>query len=155
VATVVTKLLNAVAPNTAYFGEKDYQQLLVVRQLAAALLLRTEIVGCPTVREEDGLARSSRNAQLSKTEREAAPVLYRALVAGAPALSREEPEGAETEMAEVVAKEPLAELDYAVVRDAATLGAPGEGPRRLLIAARVGPVRLIDNLAPEQVVGLH
>lgn len=149
VATVVTKLLALGAPDAAYFGEKDYQQLVVVRRLVADLSLPVEVVGCPTVREEDGLALSSRNRRLSPAERAAATVLYRALLAGRDALAgsprREEVEAA---MARVVLAEPLATLDYAAVT-AAGLADPGEplaGALRLLVAAEVGPVRLIDNM---------
>ena len=129
VATVVAKLFNLAGPCRAYFGEKDWQQLGVVRRLAADLSFPVEVVGCPTVREADGLACSSRNGKLSPAEREAATVLYRALVAaaGGPDPRRE--------MVEVVATEPLATLDYAEVVD-----------DRLLIAVRFGTVRLIDNL---------
>ena len=129
VATVVAKLFNLAGPCRAYFGEKDWQQLRVVRRLVADLSFPVEVADCPTVREPDGLAMSSRNVRLSPEERRAATVLYRALTAGA---ASEDPRRA---MAEVVATEPLATLDYAeVVGD------------RLLIAARVGGVRLIDNL---------
>ena len=129
VATVVAKLFNLAGPCRAYFGEKDWQQLGVVRRLAVDLSFPVEVVGCPTVREPDGLACSSRNGKLSPTEREAATVLYRALTAAAG-----EPDP-RRRMAEVVAGEPLATLDYAEVVDG-----------RLLIAARIGSVRLIDNL---------
>ncbi len=142
VATVVAKLFAIAGPCRAYFGEKDYQQLLVVRRLAADLSFPVDVVGCPTVREPDGLALSSRNAYLSADERRAATVLYRALQAGA--------EGGS--MAEVVAAEPLARLDYAAVCDPETL-APLDGvlahPARLLIAAWIGRTRLIDNLGVE------
>ncbi len=113
------------------------------------MLLPVEVVACETVREPDGLAFSSRNVRLSAAERSAAPVLHGALLLGAAALSAgEAPAEAERAMAAMLAAEPLVTPDYAVVRDAATLGAPGGGAPRLLIAARVGTVRLIDNLAP-------
>jgi pantoate--beta-alanine ligase len=129
VATVVAKLFNLAGPCAAYFGEKDWQQLRVVRGLVADLSFPVEVVACPIVREADGLALSSRNVRLSAEERRAATVLYRALRAG---VASDEPSRA---MAEVVATEPLAALDYAeIVGD------------RLLIAARVGHVRLIDNM---------
>ena len=138
VATIVAKLFALAGPCRAYFGEKDYQQLLVVRRMAADLSFPVEVVGCPIVREPDGLALSSRNAYLSAEERAAATVLYRALQAGA----------AGDDMAAVVAAEPLARLDYAAAVDPATLApvplAPGA---RLLIAAWVGKTRLIDNRA--------
>lgn len=137
VATVVAKLFNLAGPCRAYFGEKDWEQLGVVRRLAEDLSYPVEVVGCPTVREADGLACSSRNARLSPEERQAATVLYRALVTAATAVAAGEcnTEYVRRIMVNVVAKEPLARLDYAEVR-----------PDRLLIAARVGGVRLIDNV---------
>jgi pantoate--beta-alanine ligase len=136
VATVVAKLLAIVGPCRAYFGEKDFQQLMVVRRLVADLSLPVEVVGCPTVREPDGLAMSSRNVYLSADERRAATVLHRALLAGAAASDLDRARAA---MAEVVAAEPLATLDYAEA-----IEQPGEV--RLLVAARVGSTRLIDNM---------
>jgi pantoate--beta-alanine ligase len=149
VATVVAKLFAIVGPCRAYFGEKDFQQLRVVTQMAADLSLPVEVVGCPTVREPDGLALSSRNVYLSPAERAAAVVLARALDAGEAALARPGADGRRVEraMADVVAAEPLARLDYAAVVDPGTLE-PAEqltGDLRLLIAARVGATRLIDN----------
>jgi len=150
VATVVAKLFNIVGPCRAYFGEKDFQQLAVVRRMVADLSAPVTVVGCPTVREDDGLAMSSRNAYLTDAERAAAPVLYRALRAGAAAVEAGErdPDAVVTAMTEVVATEPLAELDYAAVVDAATLEVPRplRGELRLLIAARFGKARLLDNL---------
>ncbi len=138
VATVVAKLFNLAGPCRAYFGEKDWQQLGVVRRLAADLSFPVEVVGCPTVREPDGLACSSRNARLSPAERSAATVLYRALTTAATAVAAGEcdPQVVRRLMANIVAKEPLASLDYAEAL-----------PDRLLVAARFGHVRLIDNLA--------
>jgi pantoate--beta-alanine ligase len=148
VATVVTKLLALAAADAAYFGEKDYQQLVVVRRLVADLSIPTEIVGCETVREPDGLALSSRNRRLSPPQRQAAAVLHRALEAGGLAIAKGASRAeAETAMAELVRAEPLAALDYAVVTDA-ELAVPPEpltGPLRLLVAASFGAVRLIDN----------
>jgi pantoate--beta-alanine ligase len=137
VATVVAKLCNLAGPCRAYFGEKDWQQLGVVRRLAADLSFPVEVVGCPTVREADGLACSSRNVRLSPAEREAATVLYRALVTAATAVAAGEcnTEYVRRIIENVVAKEPRARLDYAEVL-----------PDRLLVAARVGGVRLIDNV---------
>jgi pantoate--beta-alanine ligase len=147
VATVVAKLFAIAGPCRAYFGEKDYQQLLVVRRVAADLSFPVEVVGCPTVREPDGLALSSRNAYLSAAQRRAATVLWRALQAGAAAASGA---AALAAMRDVVAGERLARLDYADVVAAATLD-PVDGPladdARLLIAAWVGATRLIDNRA--------
>jgi pantoate--beta-alanine ligase len=151
VATVVTKLFSIAGPCRAYFGEKDYQQLLVIQRFARDLSLRVEVVGCPTVREPDGLALSSRNVYLDGAERRAAPVLKAALDAGVAAVEAGERDTATVErrMAEVVAGEPRATLDYAAAVDAASLrSSPSlEGEIRLLIAARVGPARLIDNVA--------
>lgn len=154
VATVVVKLLAPAGRCRAYFGAKDYQQLLVVRRVVRDLALPVEVVGCETVREPDGLALSSRNVRLSGPERAAATVLYSALRTGALAISSGErhPGAVESVMATTVAAEPLATLDYAVVVDAfdlepvATVSDPGS--LRLLIAAEVGQVRLIDNLGP-------
>jgi pantoate--beta-alanine ligase len=137
----------------AYFGEKDFQQLAVVRRMVADLSMPVDVVACPTVREPDGLALSSRNARLSPTQRRAATILHRALQAGAAAIAAGETRGPVIgdDMATVVAGEPLARLDYAAVVDAETLVVPeslaGGDVVRLLIAAVVGPVRLIDNCA--------
>ena len=155
VATVVVKLLSAAGRCRAYFGEKDFQQLAIVRRAAADLSLAVDVVGCATVREADGLALSSRNVRLAADERAAAPVLHRALSAGTAALAagagRSE---VERMMAATVADEPLVALDYATLVDARDLEPTGEtpsdGPLRLLIAATVGPVRLIDNLDPRE-----
>ena len=149
VATVVTILFNAVRPTVAYFGEKDWQQLQVVRQLVRDQHLPVEIASVPTMREADGLAMSSRNSRLSKEARVAARCMPRALEAARAAFASGEtrPAAIAGAMMDVVAKEPAAELDYAVVVDAQTL-APIEratGGSRALIAARVGGVRLIDN----------
>jgi pantoate--beta-alanine ligase len=153
VATVVTKLLSLAGTCRAFFGEKDFQQLAIVRRVVADLDLPAEIVGCPTVRESDGLACSSRNRLLGPEDRRAATVLFRALCAGHAAIDSG---GAgtvevETAMAAAVAAEPRALLDYAVVVDPVTFDSPASlaGEVRLLIAAAVGPIRLIDNLAAQ------
>ena len=150
VATVVAKLFAIAGPCRAYFGEKDFQQLTVVRRMAADLSFPVAVVGCPTVREPDGLAMSSRNAYLTADERAAAPVLYRALQAGAAAIvAGEHSRCVVTELiADIVRAEPLAQFDYAEVVDAATLAPvdPTEGETRLLVAARFGRARLIDNV---------
>ena len=153
VATVVSKLFSIAGACRAYFGLKDFQQLAVVRRLVSDLCLPIEVVGCPIVREVDGLALSSRNVRLSGPEREAATVLSRALAAGRAALAGGAQSGEEVEraMRAAVAGEPLVRLDYAVAVDAVSL----EEARilddlsavRLLVAAQVGPVRLIDNSA--------
>jgi pantoate--beta-alanine ligase len=156
VATVVAKLFAIAGPCRAYFGLKDFQQLAVVRRLALDLSLAVEVVGCPTVREDDGVALSSRNVRLSPAERQAATALSRALAAGRAALAAGERSGATVAraMGAVVAREPLVALDYAVVVDADSLqevvSVADAGSVRLLIAGQVGPVRLIDNSAAVQ-----
>jgi len=152
VTTVVTKLFNIAGPSRAYFGEKDFQQLAVVRRMAADLDQPITVVGCPIVREADGLAMSSRNVYLSSSEREAATVISRALRAGAAMISAGESDPAviEAHMASIIEAEPLAELDYAVVVDPDSLLTPAEllsGTNvRLLMVAKVGSPRLLDNL---------
>jgi len=151
VATVVAKLFAITGPCRAYFGEKDFQQLAVVRRMTADLSLPVEVVGCATVREPDGLALSSRNAFLTPRQRAAAPVLQRALQAGAAAVAQGERRAAVVRraVARTVRTEPLIELDYAEVVDAATLRRvdPLVGELRLLVAARLGQTRLIDNVS--------
>ena len=154
VATVVAKLFAVAGPCRAYFGLKDFQQLAVVRAMASDLSLPVEIVGCPIVREPDGLALSSRNVRLSAAERAAASVLSRALAAGRAAVEAGERSGAALAqvMRDVVeVEEDLVGLDYAVAVDAVTLleetHIHDAANVRLLIAAQVGPVRLIDNSA--------
>jgi len=150
VATVVTKLFNIVRPDRAYFGEKDFQQALVIRRLAADLNLDLEIITVPTVREPDGLAMSSRNVYLSPAEREAATVLYRSLVKARDAILAGErtPERVRHILAATIAAEPLADLDYAEVYGLPWLAGLDrlEGEVLLAVAARVGRARLIDNL---------
>jgi len=152
VCTVVAKLFSVVQPDFAFFGEKDFQQLAVVRLLVRDLDLPVTIIGCPTAREADGLARSSRNVYLSADERMAAAVLYRALTVARTLAVEGEVDAAvlADAMRETVAGEPLAELEYAEVVDAGSLAplvALGHAPARALIAARVGATRLIDNIA--------
>jgi pantoate--beta-alanine ligase len=153
VATVVAKLFAIVGPCRAYFGEKDFQQLAVIRRMARDLSLPIEVVGCPTVREPDGLALSSRNAYLTPEERAAAPIVHRALQAGrvTVASGERDPAAVSAVMAELIEGEPLAELDYAEVVDAATFEVPDPlvGELRLLAAARFGRARLIDNVGVE------
>jgi pantoate--beta-alanine ligase len=170
VSTVVAKLFNVFGPDRAYFGEKDFQQLAIVRRMAADLSFPVEVVGCPIVRELDGLARSSRNVYLAPDERAAAPVLHRALQSGVASIlaGERDPAAVVDLVSQIIAAEPLAELDYVAVVDAATLadltrteragvervGAERAGvelPRlvgeiRLLAAARFGRPRLLDNL---------
>ncbi len=149
VATVVAKLFSIAGRCRAYFGEKDWQQLAVIRRMAGDLSLPVEVVGCPTVREADGLAMSSRNAYLTPDERAAAPVLHWALVGGAAAIAAGERDPAKVQglVADLIRAEPLTALDYAEVVDAATLQPvdPLRGEVRLLAATRFGRARLIDN----------
>jgi pantoate--beta-alanine ligase len=150
VATVVTRLFALAGRCRAYFGEKDWQQLQVVTRLAADLGLPVEVAGCPTVRAPDGLALSSRNAYLTAEERAAAPVLIRALQSGAAAIlaGERDPQAVAALVGDVVAAEPLAELVSSDVVDSATLVPPSTltGSIRLLVAARFGRARLIDNI---------
>jgi pantoate--beta-alanine ligase len=148
VATVVAKLLIEAMPDWAYFGEKDYQQLLVVRRLARDLDLPVTIVGGPTVREKDGLALSSRNMYLATAERAAAPTLHRALQSAAKAIAA----GAPTKEAIADSRAAIERAgfkpDYVEARDAETLApiSSAAGPIRLLAAAKIGGTRLIDNI---------
>ncbi len=151
VATVVARLLGLVRPARSYFGEKDYQQLLVVRRVHADLALSGEIVGCPTVRDGDGLALSSRNARLSVEERRQAVAIPRSLFRMADLVAAEEREvsrvievGTQT-----LAAAPGLGIDYLAVVDDATLEPVSTvtGEARALLAVRLGDVRLIDNVA--------
>jgi pantoate--beta-alanine ligase len=173
VCTIVTKLFNMVGGCRAYLGEKDFQQLVIVRDMVSDLSLPVEITGCPTVREGDGLALSSRNAYLSPEERRAATCLYRALTRAAEVVGRGErdPNVVKAEVAKVIGAEPLARIDYVAMVDEGTLqevdriepagerrvsvvteGKAEETSRtalphaRALVAARVGATRLIDNM---------
>jgi pantoate--beta-alanine ligase len=153
VLTVVLKLLHLVRPDLAFFGEKDYQQLTLVRQMVLDLDLPVQIVGVPTVREPDGLALSSRNRYLSADERVAGLSLSAALRAGAAAaVAGLGPDGALAAAHHAFhSGTPGAKLDYLVLTDPDLAAAPDSGPARLLVAARVGGTRLIDNLAVELV----
>jgi pantoate--beta-alanine ligase len=149
VATVVAILFELVGAEHAYFGQKDAQQLLVIRRMALDLALPTEVIACPTVREPDGLALSSRNVHLSPAERAAAPVLYRALTAARQAWAGGErsAEVLRQTMHRTLAAEPLADVDYVSVADAQTLEEleQVERPALLSLAVRLGSTRLIDN----------
>jgi len=155
VSTVVAKLFSLAGRCHAYFGEKDFQQLAVVRRMACDLGFPVVVVGCPTVRDPDGLALSSRNALLTPAERRAATVLWRAHESARVAIASGErrPGAVSVLMASVVAGEPLVSLDYAAVVDADDLSVPalldGRRPLRLIIAAQLGAVRLIDNASAE------
>jgi pantoate--beta-alanine ligase len=144
--TVVCKLLQIVRPDRAYFGEKDYQQLVLIRQMADDLNFDTRIVGSPIVREADGLAMSSRNRYLSADEREQAGALSAALLAGM--YSAAKGSAAALDAARAVLDEvPAVDVDYLEVRDTWLGPAPAEGPARMLVAARLGTTRLLDNIA--------
>nr|WP_184728939.1 pantoate--beta-alanine ligase [Saccharopolyspora phatthalungensis] len=142
--TVVLKLLNIVRPDLAFFGEKDYQQLVLIRRMVRELNLDARIQGIPTVREADGLALSSRNAYLTAEQREAALVISASLTAGAHAGTAGADEVLKAAGA-VLATEPSVQVDYLELRDTELGPAPAEGQARLLVAARVGSTRLIDN----------
>ncbi len=145
VLTVVAKLLHLVRPAKAIFGEKDYQQLVLVRRMVRDLSIAADVVAVPTVRERDGLALSSRNRYLSPDQRRTAPVLAAALQAGAAAAGG----GVEAALGtarKVLSAEPSLAVDYLVVRAPDLTGAPREGPARMLVAARAGRTRLIDNV---------
>ncbi len=149
VATVVAKLLLQCLPDAAYFGEKDYQQLMVVRRLARDLDIPVRIEGVATVRETDGLALSSRNAYLSPAERRTAPLLYRVLCDSAAALAQDPDSVAATlERGITRLRAGGFAVDYLELRDAADLTPMARlaGPARLLAAARIGRTRLIDNI---------
>lgn len=147
VVSIVARLFNLVAPDLALFGEKDYQQLLVIRRMVEDLFFSVQIVGVPTVREPDGLALSSRNAYLTEEERTRAPALYAALQGAAAALARgEQPEAVESNGMHTLRDAGL-KPEYFAVRRAADLGAPQSGrPVRILGAAWLGRTRLIDNI---------
>lgn len=150
VATVVTKLLCLVRPDVALFGQKDYQQTVLIQRLVEDLNLGTRIVIHPTVRESDGLALSSRNVYLTPAQRRAAPVLYRALQAGAQAIRRGIRSGARIHqsMTKIVQREPLTHVEYLAVCHPTTLEPLSTVTSRavLLGAIRIGTVRLIDNV---------
>jgi pantoate--beta-alanine ligase len=149
VATVVAKLFNIVQPDVAVFGEKDYQQLLIIRRMVAELDFPVEVVGMPIVRERDGLAMSSRNAYLSASERESAPLLYATLVRLADAMcGGQAPSDAEWDAARALAAAGF-KPDYVSVRRRRDLAPVSAGDRELVVlaAAGLGKARLIDNLA--------
>lgn len=149
VATVVAVLFNLVGAERAYFGQKDYQQLLVIRQMTRDLAIPTEVIGLPTVREADGLAVSSRNVHLSASERAAAPVLHRALAAARSAWEDGEhsADALRRLMRDTLASETLAHPEYVSVADARTLLELNvvEAPAIISTAVRFGTTRLIDN----------
>jgi pantoate--beta-alanine ligase len=150
VATVVAKLFNIVKPNRAYFGQKDAQQVIVIKRMVADLNMVIEIVVVPTVRESDGLAMSSRNIYLSLEERKAATILFRALtLARQLKLDGEKDAGKiRRQMTSLIQKEPLAQIDYVSIADAETLEELNliDGPGLASLAVRIGKTRLIDNM---------
>jgi len=150
VATVVAKLIHIVKPHRAYFGQKDFQQCAVVKRMVTGLDLDVEVIVLPTVREADGLAMSSRNSYLDRSQRQKAAGLFRALAAGEQLIRNgvREPETIKQNMRAILAQEKGVEIDYVEIADPDTL-APlerVEGRMVLLVAARVGSTRLIDNL---------
>jgi pantoate--beta-alanine ligase len=151
VTTIVTKLLSIVGPCRAYFGRKDAQQLAVIKRLVADLDLAAHVVGCPLVREDDGLARSSRNAYLDAAQRAAATVIFAALRAGVDAVTSGErsARAVEAVVRGALDAEPLLRVDYVEVRDAATIAEVDTvtGAVLLAVAAFCGSTRLIDNVA--------
>jgi pantoate--beta-alanine ligase len=151
VANVVAILFDLVGAERAYFGQKDAQQVLVIRRMAADLAIATEVVACETVREADGLALSSRNVHLSPAERAAAPILRAALLAARDRWDRGERGGnaLRATMRDTLAAEPLARVDYVSVADPATLAELEhvDGPALASLAVRLGGTRLIDNEA--------
>lgn len=154
VQTVVLKLFHIVAPDRAYFGQKDAQQLAVIKRMVRDLNVDIEIIGCPIVREEDGLAKSSRNTYLNEEERKAALVLSRSLKAGRELLESGETKAAAIRQAVIqeIEKEPLAKIDYVEIVDFDTITPIDEvnGPILAAIAVYIGKTRLIDNFIVEK-----
>jgi pantoate--beta-alanine ligase len=151
VLTVVCKLRQIVRPDRIFFGEKDYQQLVLIRQMVTDLNLDVEVIGVPTVREGDGLAMSSRNRYLDPAQRELASTLSAALLAGAHAAPAGAPAALDAARA-VLAAVPEIEVDYLELRDADLGPLRDDRPGRLLVAARLGSTRLLDNIA---IAGTH
>jgi pantoate--beta-alanine ligase len=157
VTTVVAKLFNLVQPDLAVFGQKDYQQLMLIRRMALDLNMDIEIVGLPTVREADGLAMSSRNAYLTAAERARAPMLFRTLTAVAAAVAAgTSPEQAERDAAQALRTAGF-EPDYVSVRRRVDLALPGPADSALVVlaAAHLGRARLIDNLELDRPLPVH
>jgi pantoate--beta-alanine ligase len=150
VATVVAKLFNIVQPDRAYFGQKDAQQLVVIKKMVAELNMNLEVVAVPTVREPDGLAMSSRNIYLNPEERKAAVVLYQALTLAQKLWSQGEKDAKviRQQMTELIQKQPLADIDYISIADAETLDELDtvSPPALASLAVRIGKTRLIDNV---------
>ena len=153
VCTVVNKLFNIVMPDRAYFGEKDAQQLAVIRRMVRDLNIDIDIVGCPIVRESDGLAKSSRNTYLNEAEREAALVLSKAVFAGKKMMEEGERDAKEvlSAMRGIIEAEPLARIDYVEMVDADSIAPLERAEGRVLtaMAVYIGKTRLIDNFIME------
>ncbi|WP_058485743.1 pantoate--beta-alanine ligase [Defluviitalea phaphyphila] len=149
VATVVTKFFNIIKPDFAFFGEKDYQQLIVIKQMVKDLNMDVNIVGCPIIREKDGLAKSSRNKYLNKEEREAATILYKALQKGKQLIGLKAYSISEIKerLEKYISSEPKAKIDYIEILNADTLEIPKSLDEKLIIAlaVKIGKTRLIDN----------
>ena len=154
VCTVVTKLFNIVQPHRAFFGQKDAQQLAIIKRMVADLNMNVTVVGCPIVREADGLAKSSRNAYLSAEERQAALVLSRAIFAGKAAVETGERDASALKalMGGIIEAEPLARIDYVEVVDGVTMQPTDAIGAVALVAMAVyiGSTRLIDNFLYEE-----
>ncbi|MFC1991867.1 pantoate--beta-alanine ligase [Chloroflexota bacterium] len=153
VTTVVAKLFNIVQPTKAYFGQKDAQQLLVIKKMAADLNMNLEVVTCPTVREPDGLAMSSRNSYLKSEERKAAKVLYQSLNLAKQLWSQGEKDAGKIrqEMIDLIQRQPLTEIDYISIADTGTLEELDEvkPPALVSLAVKIGKPRLLDNIILE------
>ena len=149
VCTVVTKLFNIVTPDRAYFGQKDAQQLAIIRRMVRDLNMDIEIIGCPIIREEDGLAKSSRNTYLNEEERQAALILSKAIFAGQKMVEDGERDAATVKKAitELIESEPLAKIDYVEVVDGLSMQPVEniEAPTLVAMAVYIGKTRLIDN----------
>lgn len=156
VCTVVNKLFNIAMPDRAYFGQKDAQQLAVIRRMVRDLNMNLEIIGCPIIREADGLAKSSRNTYLSAEERQAALVLSRAVKAGQAMVQAGEKDGEKVlaEMRRLISEEPLARIDYVemVKWDTIEIHHRVDCPVLVAIAVFIGKTRLIDNFIQEQTI---
>jgi pantoate--beta-alanine ligase len=150
VATVVARLFNLVQPDRAYFGQKDAQQLIVIRKMVADLDMSLEVIAVPTVREPDGLAMSSRNTYLNPEERKQATVLYQALILAQKLYAEGEKDAAaiRRQMTELIQKQPLADIDYISLADAETLDELDvvKPPALVSMAVKIGKTRLIDNV---------
>jgi len=153
VTTILTKLFHIISPDYSYFGEKDYQQALVVKKMVRDLNFNTQIFVLPTVREEDGLAVSSRNSYLNKEERKEAAILYKSLIAAKEKIKKEErdPHRLISCMKNLIEKEPLAKIDYVAVVNPETLKEVKKINKKvlLILAVNIGKTRLIDNMKIE------